>query len=323
MKKNDEILISIVIPVYNVEEYLEQCIKSVINQTYKNIEVILVDDGSPDNCPHICDSYFEKDKRIRVIHKSNGGLSDARNVGIEESTGEYIMFLDSDDYWEDSNALYDIATYLNNENPDLVILNSKKYYEENDKKIIRYDSDSKIEGDWNNLVKHNIYKACAWDKVVKSRIIKENKIYFPLNTLSEDIEWCGKLINYSRNIVVYNNPFYVYRQRRGSITKTIKANDFINVYNMFKDGVEYANTNLSGELKNIYLSYFAYEYSVYLGLISKTKNMDKCIKEEFFSLKYLLKFRISDKVKKVSILNRIFGIKITSLMLSKYIKYKE
>lgn len=96
MEKED--LISIVIPVYKVELYLEKCIESIINQTYKNLEIIIVDDGSPDNCPKICDEYAQKDNRIKVIHKENGGLSDARNAGIDVAAGKYIAFVDSDDY---------------------------------------------------------------------------------------------------------------------------------------------------------------------------------------------------------------------------------
>ena len=91
--------ISIIVPIYNVEKYIRKCIESIINQTYRNIEIILVDDGSPDNCGKICDEYAKKDSRVKVIHKKNGGLSDARNKGTEVATGEYIMYVDSDDYW--------------------------------------------------------------------------------------------------------------------------------------------------------------------------------------------------------------------------------
>ena len=91
-------LISIIIPVYNVEQYLHRCVDSVLNQTYKNLEIILVNDGSPDNCPFICDEYAKKDKRIIVVHKENGGLSSARNAGLEIVQGEYISFIDSDDW---------------------------------------------------------------------------------------------------------------------------------------------------------------------------------------------------------------------------------
>ena len=97
-----EELISVVVPVYNVEKYIDKCINSIINQTYKNLEIILVDDGSPDNCGNICDEYAKKDNRIIVIHKENGGLSDARNTGIEVSKGKYITFIDSDDYISDN-----------------------------------------------------------------------------------------------------------------------------------------------------------------------------------------------------------------------------
>ena len=95
-------LISVVIPVYRVEKYLERCVESVINQTYANLEIILIDDGSPDNSGNICDEYAKIDKRIKVIHKKNGGLSDARNVGIENSKGKYITFIDSDYYIEEN-----------------------------------------------------------------------------------------------------------------------------------------------------------------------------------------------------------------------------
>ena len=95
-------LVSIIVPIYGVDEYLNKCIDSIVNQTYKNIEIILVDDGSPDKCPQICDAFSQKDKRIKVIHKKNGGLSEARNVGIDHANGEYFIFVDSDDWIENT-----------------------------------------------------------------------------------------------------------------------------------------------------------------------------------------------------------------------------
>ena len=95
-----ELMISVIVPVYKVEPYLRRCVDSILAQSYTNLEIILVDDGSPDNCPAICDKYAEKDDRVRVIHKPNGGLSDARNYGMAVATGEYVMFVDSDDWIE-------------------------------------------------------------------------------------------------------------------------------------------------------------------------------------------------------------------------------
>ena len=100
-------LVSVIVPIYNVEKYLEKCIESIVNQTYKNLEIILVDDGSQDNCPAMCDEWTQKDSRIKVIHKKNGGLSSARNAGLEVSNGEYISFVDSDD-WLDENTFEEL-----------------------------------------------------------------------------------------------------------------------------------------------------------------------------------------------------------------------
>lgn len=106
----EDIKVSIIIPVYKVEQYLNQCVDSVINQTYKNIEVILVDDGSPDNCPEICDEYAKRDKRIKVIHKVNEGVSSARNIGLKSASGDYILFIDSDD-WLEADAVKECISY--------------------------------------------------------------------------------------------------------------------------------------------------------------------------------------------------------------------
>lgn len=104
-----EELISVIVPIYKVEAYLERCIRSIVNQTYKNLEIILVDDGSPDSCPDICDVWKEKDDRIKVIHKKNGGLSDARNAGMQIMTGTYISYIDSDDWV--ANDMYEKMMY--------------------------------------------------------------------------------------------------------------------------------------------------------------------------------------------------------------------
>lgn len=104
-------LVSIIIPVYKVEPYLRECVDSVLNQSYQNLEIILVDDGSPDNCPAICDEYAERDSRVKVIHKENGGLSDARNAGLKQVTGSYVMFVDSDD-WIDKELIYELVSQM-------------------------------------------------------------------------------------------------------------------------------------------------------------------------------------------------------------------
>ena len=123
-------LISVIVPIYKVEKYLDRCVESLINQTYKNLEIILVDDGSPDNSPAMCDNYAKKDSRIKVVHKKNGGLSDASNVGMSVATGEFISFIDSDDYVSDDffEVLYNTMI---TEKSDIVECSVVKFYEDN------------------------------------------------------------------------------------------------------------------------------------------------------------------------------------------------
>ena len=128
---NNEYLISIIVPVYNVEPFISECINSILIQSYKNFELILVNDGSTDNSPTICEQYASKDKRIKVIHKANGGLSDARNWGLKFSSGEYVVFLDSDDYWNDCDALFSLYSLLNKYSEVDVVFFRRFTFEEN------------------------------------------------------------------------------------------------------------------------------------------------------------------------------------------------
>lgn len=134
-------LISVIVPIYNVEKYLTKCIESIINQTYENLEIILVDDGSPDNCPIICDEYAKRDSRVKVIHKKNGGLSDARNAGLDIATGEYIMFIDSDDFVE-IDMMESMMNNMIDNNVDLVVCNIKYIYDNSEK--VKYNQKDKV-----------------------------------------------------------------------------------------------------------------------------------------------------------------------------------
>lgn len=136
-------LVSIIIPVYNVEKYIEKCIDSIINQTYKNLEIILVDDGSPDGCPEICDKYALQDSRIKAIHKKNGGLSDARNAGLDIMKGEWVIFIDSDDFvspYHVENLYYLVKKF----NTNIAITSFECFYNENKKFIYKKITNEKV-----------------------------------------------------------------------------------------------------------------------------------------------------------------------------------
>ena len=153
---NDD-LISVIIPVYNIEKLLSKCIESVISQTYSNIEIILIDDGSTDSSGNICDEYLSKDSRIKVFHKKNGVLSSARNYGIKESTGNYLFFLDSDDF-VDSNIIKKLYKNLIDTNSNISISNRINYYD-NGKKYVRFynGNDVKIFNKMESLEEMNLY----------------------------------------------------------------------------------------------------------------------------------------------------------------------
>ncbi len=208
-------LISIIIPVYNVEKYLKECVDSVRKQTYKNLEIILIDDGSKDNSEKLCDELAKEDNRIKVIHKENGGLSDARNVGIENATGEYIQFIDSDDFVEK-----DMIEILHNdicqEKAD-VSMCSLYLYKDGEKTT---DASYKREIFNKEQVLKEILldervRSYAWNKMFKKSLFES--IRFPKGKVFEDIYTMSTIFQKANKIVFNDIPLYYYRQREGSI----------------------------------------------------------------------------------------------------------
>ncbi len=219
MKINDthnSSLISIVIPVYNVEKYLKRCIDSVIKQTYNNIEIILVDDGSTDSSGIICDNLKNKDTRIKVIHKKNGGLSDARNVGIDNSNGEYLSFIDSDDYVEE-NYISLLYNTLKMYKADMSIASHKVIYEKN---CIDKSTGLKFEANAETILEKMLYDdgidLSAWGKLYNKKLFLD--IRFPKGRLFEDSATTFKLIDKSVKVAVNSKPVYNYVIRKNSIS---------------------------------------------------------------------------------------------------------
>lgn len=210
--------VSIIVPVYNVEQYLPKCIESLVSQTLQEIEIILVDDGSTDKSVEICDIYALQDSRIKVIHKQNGGLSDARNIGIEVAKGDYIAFLDSDDWVETSmyEYLYELAE---KENAYIVQCDYIKTYDETEeidfKECIQETIHTNI--DALNLLfgKEHVKTIVVWNKLYHNSLFKDNK--FPKGKVHEDEFLTYKLIYKTNKLINSNRPLLYYRQRNGSI----------------------------------------------------------------------------------------------------------
>lgn len=286
--------ISVVIPVYKVEKYLDECLESVVNQTYKNLEIILVDDGSPDNCPKMCDEWAIKDERIKVIHKENGGLSDARNAGIKIATGKYLSFIDSDDYVE--NNLYEVAIKKLKDNNAQIFIFGRSYLYGNNKEI---NSNKKIELIMNSeeaLDKMNMfqyYDVAAWDKIYK-RDLFEN-IEFPKGKLCEDWYTTYKVIDKADKVVFNSTPLYVYRQRSNSITHSNVAKINREPLYASKEVLEFIKEKHPNIVKNAISKYVISCIGVYNNYLYYTKDTDKEKKEILEIVKDNYKEAINNK----------------------------
>lgn len=245
--------ISIIVPVYNVEKYLEKCIESILNQSFTDFELILVDDGSTDNSGNICDTYKNKDNRVVVIHKENGGLSYARNKGIDISGGDYIGFVDSDDFI--NKEMYKILyenIILNQ--ADISICKEKKFYEEDNIELNNTENEvvvdvlnsSEVLRKLDNIRTRFVY---SWNKLYKKELFE--KIRYPENMIYED-EWLSpKLIYKSSKIAYIDRCLYYYRQRQGSIVNSkFRVEKFDKVYAL-EDNVKFFKKNKEKELHEI------------------------------------------------------------------------
>ena len=232
-------LISVIIPIYRVEDYLDRCVASVCKQTYKNLEIILVDDGSDDSCPQICDNWAEKDSRIQVIHKQNGGLSDARNAGLKVATGEYVYFLDSDDYIVE-HALERVVSVREEEKADCVIYGRVKIDEEEKELGASLYEDGvypleteqqKLEFLYRKLLQCRIGWE-AWNRIYRMDVIRDNQLKFEPNKEIFAEDCCFNLYYTlcAKKIVCIPDHLHYYLIRKTSIMgqqKEVKVNEFI------------------------------------------------------------------------------------------------
>ncbi len=214
---NKQPLISVIVPIYKVEKYLSECVESLLAQSYKNLEIILVDDGSPDDCPALCDEYAKKDKRIKVVHKKNGGLSDARNAGIEIATGEYICFVDSDDYVAKDyiKKLYDA---LYNNGADMAVCGYEYVLDDGSKETDeKPKAELLTEDEYWSKVYDGMFTTfvVAWNKLCKADIFKT--IRYTKGKINEDQIILHDILRQCQKIAVIEDSLYFYRKREDSI----------------------------------------------------------------------------------------------------------
>ena len=209
--------ISVIIPVYKVELYLDRCLESVTSQSYSNLEIILVDDGSPDNCPAMCDAWAAKDSRIKVIHKPNGGLSDARNAGMAVAAGEYISFIDSDD-WIEPEMLERLLSALQKDNSDIAACTVRMVWEDGSPdKLLTVQKNAVLDKNMaqKELLSERLLKQPVWYKLYRRELISD--IPFEVGKQHEDVFWSYQVVGRAKQVSLIDYIGYNYFQRGGSI----------------------------------------------------------------------------------------------------------
>lgn len=250
-------MLSVIVAAYNVEKYIEKCINSLVNQTYKNLEILVVNDGSTDNTKEIIEKYEKKYKNLKLLNKENGGLSSARNFGLKNTKKKYVTFVDGDDYL-DLNTYEIVMKKIEKEQTDLGIFNFKKIFPQ---KMVNSKLSEEIYK--NNFLKQLFSKSAeidivVWNKIFKTDIILKNKIYFKNRAYFEDTGFIFRYLYFVKNVSLINLPLYNYVQRENSITK--KFNPIIissceNTYKIIKEFYKKNNEyeKYKNEIEDMYL----------------------------------------------------------------------
>lgn len=281
-----EDLITIIVPVYNAESYIEECLRSILNQTYRNFELILVEDGSNDNCSSICDEWAEKDKRIKVVHQKNAGVSVARNVGLDESNGDWIVFIDADDTIEDI-AIEEALKIAQDMDCDTVCWNCYKMKDGiitkspsitpelsmyHGKKMISNLIESLYDTRRDNFYPGYMFRA-VWGKLLSAKIIQQNNIRFPVGQpLGEDALFLVDYFQVSKSILLVNNYWTYYRIVSSSAVRQYRNNLLdlqIEELKLLCKKIETTNIDIETVLLNLYLQF---EYQYMHHLCQKEKN---------------------------------------------------
>ena len=303
----EEKLVSVIIPVYNVEKYIKPCIESIINQTYKNLEIILVDDGSTDSSGLICDEYSERDNRIKVIHQKNRGLSGARNSGIEIAKGEFLSFVDSDDFL-DLRFFKEMMQKAEKEKSDIALC-GVTYCNENGEFISEdiIDKHTVIMGlDQLKLLlcDNKKYSTTAWAKIYRKNLW--DQIRYPEGKYHEDVYTTYKVVDKSHRSSIIAKPYYWYRQITGSITHSKFNLKHLDSVEATKERAEYMVEN-HPYLKKYAFSTVAYSSIKILEKMIQDNISDKVIEQQLKqnvkkNIWYLL------QIKTYSISTKLFGI---------------
>lgn len=320
--------LSVIIPIYKTEEFLTECVDSILDKADEDVEVVLVDDGSPDGCPGICDRYAEKDTRVRVVHKENGGLSSARNAGLAVAKGRYVTFVDSDDQiFPDS--LPEILTWIRTAGADMCFLRAFKLFADGTMRDLGENIDGSQlraksrEEAIRHLASRSKYPGSAWAKVFRRDFLIENDLHFPYDRrYSEDLGFIRDCVLRAESFDALDVPYYQYRQgRTGSITQQIKAKNFNDLLQFITESAEKLTENRKAKdpVNGLIMSFVAYEYSILLYGYTRIPKEDK--KAALAAMKpyaWTLRYAVTKKGRLVFLACRLLGVRFAAFLMKQY-----
>ena len=323
--------LSIIIPVYNVEQYLQSCVQSVITQTYQDLQVILVNDGSTDSSGILCDQLAQQDSRMQVVHKENGGLSDARNAGLKVATGDYVAFLDSDDVYLQNDGLELLMALAQAEQPDVLLFQAVDVYPHHQTVRKAYDVEYMathlgVEV-FAQLVRTQSFNMSACFQLIRRDLLEQYQIYFQKGLLSEDVDWSLRLWRHVSNVRAMNLPLYGYQHREGSISTTYTIRNLRSYEYIFAKFVQLYKERVVEAAAELYwqtvMGYLAQMYTSCLYACGQIARKDKL--EAYAILKRyatLLEHSISIKSDRVIKINRLLGLSFTIWIFAMYGKFR-
>ena len=321
-------LFSVIIPVYNVEKYLRECVDSILTQNFSDFELILVDDGSKDSSGAICDEYAQKDDHVKVIHQENAGQAVARNTGTEIAQGEYIVYLDSDDYICDTAFLSKLSERTKRQT-EIILYGYKKFFESNqtfERDICEYPhllgetSEKAIE----MLLKTDMYDGSAWNKTIRRDFLEKHHIRFVPGLISEDSDWYLQVVTRATSYDSVNEAFVVYRQRSGSTSHAPKIKSLTDNLHILETWINrFEEYGISADLKDSLMSVLARYYANMLVLYTRFPRKEvRPYYKQVKSLKYLLKYSGTKRAMAIKTFSVVFGLRLTLFVLRILNKFK-
>jgi len=319
------VFFSVIVPVYNVEKYLKECVDSILCQSFADFELILVDDGSKDGSGSICDAYARGDARVKVIHKENGGQSTARNAGVRAASGEYAVFLDSDDFIDTADFFADLHNALK-DGADVAVFRYYKYFspqKKSDCGVSLADISFRTKGQLlAELVKRDAFFCSCWSKCTRLKLLQDNNIYFDENLRCEDMDWYYQVVSVAQRFAVLDKPYINYRQRENSVTSAFNPKsirDYVITLEKWYARLEQTEDPLEREAL---LSSLAKLYCNLLISYARNASKVRDMKKAIFAFKALLQYQMNPRTRMIGKFSKLFGLNLTCLALKVLDKVK-